>query len=95
MALAAKLIGGIATASYLAFRALKRLREQEAVIQADTIRTARWVAGIMMAACRFAYDVVGVYLGNRPATSTAPSGNPNGSVRFGTTAAQHESQEAA
>lgn len=94
MALAAKLISGIAAASYMAFRALRRLRESPPEVQAETVRTARWVAGIMMAACRFAYDVVGVYLGNRPTAATA-SGNPNGSPRFGTTAAQHEREDAA
>ncbi len=97
MALAAKLIGGIAAASYMAFRALKRLREQAPEVQADTVRTARWVAGIMMAACKFAYDVVGVYLGSRPQAATAsPGPSPNGGgTRFGRTAAEQERDDAA
>lgn len=97
MALATKFIGGIAAASYLAYRAFRKLREQAPEVQAETIRTARWVAGIMMATCKFVYEVVGVFMGSRIQTQQQQSGSPNGGSphRFSRTAADHEADEAA
>lgn len=90
MALASKIIGGIAAASYAAYRMLKSMRAAPVEVQTETIRVSRWVAGITMAICRCIYEIMGVYSGNRPGAQTTASQGTTFGSRFGTTAAAHE-----
>ena len=92
MALAAKIIAGVAAASMMAYRLLTKLKAASLEAQTDNVRIIRWVSGIMMALCKCIYEIVGIYLGNRPGVPTAqPSAPPSTPfARFGQTAASHE-----
>lgn len=94
MALATKLIGGIAAASYAAYKMLRSLKAAPPEAQAEAVRTTRWIAGVMMALCRCIYEIVGVYMGNRPGTAAASTSTPS-IGRFGMTAREHEAGDSA